>query len=112
MNIPAFMKVDATTCTIKRLTHDVDHEMGVSPGTYDTISSNVVCTMDEVTSWMRIHGGREMVVQGAVQQKAFKLCVLSTEDIEEGDQVVVGGKTYRVDNVTPYSTHKEAMITK
>ena len=112
-NIPAFMKVDFTTCEIKRVTLDDDHAFGDPPGEFETIAEDVYCCLDRTISVTKNYGGgNEMSVQGESDQVTFKLFVLSAEDIAIGDRVISGGVEYKVDDVILYSTHKEAILTK
>jgi len=113
MKIPAFMKVESTICDIKRVSLDDDHALGDPPGDYEIIASDVYCCLDRSISISKLYGGgREVSLQGATDQKTFKLFLLSDEDIQNGDRVIVGSVEYKVDDVIPYSTHKEAILTK
>jgi hypothetical protein len=113
MKIPAFMLIDSTTCTIKRLTPDIDHEIGSPPGTFQTIASNVYCCLDRTRSISKNYsGGLDMSEQGESDQATFKLFVLSTEDIIPGDLVIVSAIEYKVNDVVSFSTHKEGILIK
>jgi hypothetical protein len=121
--IPIFLQIEGTTCTIKRMQVDPDHELGSSPGEeiedghfsilYDTIAEDVICSLDRSMSISKIYGGgREVSDQGANEIETFKLITLSTEDILSADKVIAGGIEYEVTDVINYSTHKESMLVK
>lgn len=112
-NIPAFMKVDSTTCTILRIDPE-EHEMGSQPGEYEELYTNVICALDRTQSISKNYGGggRDMSIQGEADQQTFKLFVLSTEDIQSGDRIIVGDVEYKVDDVIEYTTNKEAIVMK
>jgi len=112
-NVPAFMKVDSDLCEIKRVSLDDDHAFGDPPGDFETIASDVYCCLDRSMSVSKNYGGgREISLQGESDKATFKLFLLSAEDIQNGDRVIVGSVEYKVDDVIPYSTHKEAILTK
>jgi len=110
-NIPIFLKVDSTTCTIMRQTIDPDHDLGASPGEYVIFKENVICTYERTQSIGKVFGGpgREISEQGASDMATFKLLLLSTEDIISGDRVIVGGMELAIVDVISFSTHKEVI---
>lgn len=110
--IPEFIRMGGATCEIKRLVHDVDHDMGASPGEFVTVASGVICALDRVMSTSRNYsGGLERSLQGEIVSKTFKLFLSSAGDILEGDHVIIGGVVYKTDDVIKYASHIEAILT-
>lgn len=111
--IPAFLLFESTTCSIWRFWHNPSHEFGASPGEYQVIAEDVICTLDRImTATKNYSGSRDMAEQGETDIESFKLMTLSTEDILAGDRVIVDEVEYRAESVIGYSTHKEAVVKK
>lgn len=113
MSIPDFLMIDSTVCNILRLTPDVDHELGASPGTFEIIAIDVVCSLDREQSISnRYGGGADMDIQGITYQATFKMITLADTDIISGDRVTIAGVEYDVNDVISFSTHRECILSK